>query len=84
MQVKKGFDLFNYQYKKLNKSPIKTFKNYENVVQFIQGNHLVNMGFDGFQITPKHYTLWHGPYMPDGTNSYEYHLKKKITSLIYF
>lgn len=74
---KNRIDLYNYQYKKINNKPTRSFQLYDNCVQFIEGNQCVIRGYDGLDETPKRFEALPQIYEPDGTAAYTYNLTKE-------
>jgi hypothetical protein len=81
-QKKKGFDLYNYQYKKLNQKPVKAFHIYLNKIQFLQNNKCITTDYNGIETDPLRFGFFETPYMPDGTKLFILNITKDKNDFI--
>ena len=75
-QNKKRFDLYNHQYKKLSKKPVKEFHIYRDKVQFLQNNQCITTDYNGIETESKRFGFFETPYEPDGTKPFLLNITK--------
>ncbi len=75
-QNKKGYDIYNYQYKKLNQKLVKAFQIYRNKIQFLQDNKCITTDYSGIETESKRFGFFETPYMPDGTKLFILNITK--------
>jgi hypothetical protein len=75
-QNKKGYAIYNYQYKKLNQKPVKAFQIYRNKIQFLQDNECITTDYSGIETESKRFGFFETPYMPDGTKLFILNITK--------
>jgi hypothetical protein len=76
---KKGYDLYNYRYEKLNQTELKAFRIFHNCIQMIQNNKCETIDYNGDKVDVKHYSYFPILEMPDGSGkrTFEFEIKKE-------